>query len=128
VTRKANRGWGHPRYNQYDDADRLVAVTDAAQNSTVYGYDIENNIVGITDAANHHRAFACDALGEICKMVARSFKAQVSVVAQHCMLSVPAVVSGKDYQLDPLVDGLRIQVSKTFEGALIWIALDLHRN
>ena len=67
-----------------------------------------------------------DALGEICNMVAGSFKAQVSDVAAQCMLSVPTVVSGKDYELYPLVDGLRIQVSKTFEGALIWMTLDLH--
>jgi chemotaxis protein CheX len=67
-----------------------------------------------------------DALGEICNMVAGSFKAQVSDVAQQCMLSVPTVVSGKDYQLYPLVDGLRIQVSRSFEGALIWMTLDLH--
>ncbi|HMD83760.1 MAG TPA: chemotaxis protein CheX [Terriglobia bacterium] len=69
-----------------------------------------------------------DALGEICNMVAGSFKAQVSDVAAQCMLSVPTVVSGKDYQLYPLVDGLRIQVSKTFEGALIWMTLDLHSS
>jgi chemotaxis protein CheX len=69
-----------------------------------------------------------DALGEICNMVAGSFKAQVSDVADQCMLSVPTVVSGKDYQLYPLVDGLRIQVSKTFEGALIWMTLDLHSS
>jgi chemotaxis protein CheX len=67
-----------------------------------------------------------DALGEICNMVAGSFKARVSDVAEQCMLSVPTVVSGKDYQLYPLVDGLRIQVSNTFEGALIWMTLDLH--
>lgn len=67
-----------------------------------------------------------DALGEICNMVAGSFKAQLSDVAEQCMLSVPTVVSGKDYELHPLVDGLRIQVSKTFERALIWMTLDLH--
>ena len=69
-----------------------------------------------------------DALGEICNMVAGSFKARVSDVATQCMLSVPTVVSGKDYQLYPLVDGLRVQVSKTFEGALIWMTLDLHSS
>ena len=69
-----------------------------------------------------------DALGEICNMVAGSFKAQVSDVAAQCLLSVPTVVSGKDYQLYPLVDGLRVQVSKTFEGALIWMTLDLHSS
>jgi chemotaxis protein CheX len=68
-----------------------------------------------------------DALGEICNMVAGSFKAQLSDVAEQCMLSVPTVVSGKDYELYPLVDGIRIQVSRSFEGALIWMTLDLHR-
>ena len=67
-----------------------------------------------------------DALGEICNMVAGSFKAQLSDVAEQCMLSVPTVVSGKDYQLYPLADGLRIQVPRTFEGDLIWLTLDLH--
>ncbi|HTS71401.1 MAG TPA: chemotaxis protein CheX [Terriglobia bacterium] len=69
-----------------------------------------------------------DALGEICNMVAGSFKAQVSDLAGQCMLSVPTVVSGKDYQMYSLVDGLRIQVFKTFEGALVRMTLDLHNN
>jgi chemotaxis protein CheX len=67
-----------------------------------------------------------DALGEICNMVAGSFKGQLSDLAERCMLSVPTVVSGKDYQLYPLVDGLRIQVAKTFEGELVWMTVDLH--
>jgi chemotaxis protein CheX len=67
-----------------------------------------------------------DALGEICNMVAGSFKAQLSDIATQCMLSVPTVVSGKDYELYPLADGLRIQVSRSFEGALVWMTIDLH--
>ena len=69
-----------------------------------------------------------DALGEICNMVAGAFKGQIMDVIDQCMLSVPMVVSGKDYQLYPLADGLRIQVSKSFEGALIWMTLDLHNG
>ena len=69
-----------------------------------------------------------DALGEICNIVAGSFKAQVSDVAAQCMLSVPTVVSGSDYQLYPLVDGLRIQIARSLEGALIGMTLDLHGN
>ena len=42
-----------------------MAVTDAAQNLTVYGYDTENHLVDITDAANHETAFAYDALGRV---------------------------------------------------------------
>jgi chemotaxis protein CheX len=67
-----------------------------------------------------------DALGEICNMIAGSFKAQVMGLADQCMLSVPMVVSGKDYQLYPLADGERVQISPSFEGALVWITLDLH--
>jgi len=67
-----------------------------------------------------------DALGEICNMVAGSFKAAVSDIASQCMLSVPTVVSGNDYQLYPLVDGLRIQVAKSFENDRVWMMLDLH--
>ena len=44
---------------------RATEFTDAAQNSTIYGYDTENNMVGITDAANHQTAFAYDALGRV---------------------------------------------------------------
>jgi len=67
-----------------------------------------------------------DALGEICNMVAGSFKAQLSDIATQCMLSVPTVVSGKDYELFPLADGLRVQVARSFEEALVWMTLDLH--
>ena len=85
-------------------------------------------IAGKMLGTDEHTSEECirDALGEICNMVAGSFKAQVADVASQCMLSVPTVVSGKDYQMYPLVDGLRIQISRSFEGALIWMTLDLH--
>ncbi len=67
-----------------------------------------------------------DALGEICNMVAGAFKAHVMDIIEQCFLSVPMVVSGKDYEMHPLADGMRIQVSKSFEGELIWMTLDLH--
>ena len=77
---------------------------------------------------DEHTSEECirDALGEICNMVAGSFKAFVSDVVEQCMLSVPTVVSGKDYQLYPLADGMRIQACRSFEGALVWLTLDLH--
>ena len=53
-------------------------------------------------------------------------KPNSSDIATQCMLSVPTVVSGKDYELYPLADGLRIQVSRSFEEALVWMTLDLH--
>ena len=38
-----------------DDADRLITVTDAANNSTAY--DTENNLSSITDANGHTTSF-----------------------------------------------------------------------
>jgi YD repeat-containing protein len=42
----------------YDDADRLISVTDPANNVTTYNYDNENNLTSITDANNHTTNFA----------------------------------------------------------------------
>lgn len=43
-----------------------------------------------------------DALGEICNMVAGSFKSKIPGLSDGCMLSVPTTVTGSDYQIHPL--------------------------
>jgi chemotaxis protein CheX len=40
-----------------------------------------------------------DGVGEICNMVAGAWKGKVPELAQYCGLSVPAVITGKDYKL-----------------------------
>ncbi len=40
-----------------------------------------------------------DAMGEVCNMVAGAWKGSLPEIAARCMLSVPAVVTGTDYQL-----------------------------
>lgn len=85
---------------------------------------IASRMLGTSDDIGE--ASVRDALGEICNMVAGSCKSRLSELAPHCMLSVPTVVSGKDYHLYPLVDGVRTQVCKSLEGALVWMTLDLH--
>ena len=119
----------HPRV-----ADYTAMIGLAGDLCGVLSFRCGNNsamlIAGKMLGTDEHVSDECvrDALGEICNMVAGSFKGQLSDIAEKCMLSVPTVVSGKDYYLYPLVDGLRIQVSKTFEGALIWMTLDVHNN
>jgi YD repeat-containing protein len=49
----------------YDDADRLITVTDAATNVTTYGYDTESNLTSIKDANNHTTSFTLDAYGRV---------------------------------------------------------------
>jgi RHS repeat-associated protein len=49
----------------FDDADRLISVTDAAQNATQYSYDAEDDLLSITDANGHATSFTYDAFGRV---------------------------------------------------------------
>jgi chemotaxis protein CheX len=40
-----------------------------------------------------------DGMGEICNMLAGVWKGKAPELAAHCMLSVPAVITGRDYNL-----------------------------
>lgn len=40
-----------------------------------------------------------DAIGELCNMLAGSWKGRIPELAAHCGLSVPAVITGRDYKL-----------------------------
>jgi chemotaxis protein CheX len=40
-----------------------------------------------------------DAIGEICNILAGTWKSKVPELSSHCDLSVPAVITGRDYKL-----------------------------
>ena len=40
-----------------------------------------------------------DAVGEICNMLAGAWKGKIPELAANCGLSVPAVITGRDYHL-----------------------------
>jgi chemotaxis protein CheX len=67
-----------------------------------------------------------DAFGEVCNMIAGSFKAKIAGLADGCALSVPTVISGKDYALHSLANGERYEVIFSFEGNPLSVTLDLH--
>ena len=64
-----------------------------------------------------------DALGELCNMVAGNFKAKITSLADHCMLSVPTVISGDNYILQAAEPSEALQVPLNFEGSPVWISL-----
>lgn len=66
-----------------------------------------------------------DAVGEICNMVAGNFKAKVSSLADGCLLSVPTVITGNDFQCHPLTDGESFQVNLKFDNQPLWVVLEL---
>lgn len=76
--------------------------------------------VPLTDAAPHRS----DAIGEICNMVAGSFKAKIGL-EDKCMLSVPTVITGDDYQLHSLAAGDRVELFFVYGAEPLWVALEV---
>jgi len=74
-------------------------------------------------AADEGSREVLDALGEICNMVAGNFKNKIAGLADGCLLSVPTVVTGKNYSLHSLADVAALEVRLLFEGMLIIISL-----
>jgi len=65
------------------------------------------------------------AVGEICNMVAGSFKSKVVSLEDRCMLSVPTVISGDSYELHSLASGERIELPLMFGGEPLWFSLEV---
>lgn len=57
-----------------------------------------------------------DGVGEICNMVAGAWKSKVPNLAAHCGLSVPAVITGRDYNLHVQAPEFEVRGSYDFEG------------
>ena len=75
--------------------------------------------IGATEAAQ-------DAFGEVCNMIAGSFKGRITGLADGCALSVPTVIYGRDFTLFSLARGEHYEVVFSFEGQLLSVSLDLH--
>ena len=67
-----------------------------------------------------------DAMGEVCNMVAGNFKSKLAGGGENCMLSVPTVITGADYQLRSLADGETIELCLQFDDEPLWFSLELH--
>jgi CheY-specific phosphatase CheX len=67
-----------------------------------------------------------DAIAEVCNMVAGNFKSKITQLAEHCMLSVPTVIRGNDYEMVTVSDGDQITVGLAFDAAPVWFCLAVH--
>jgi chemotaxis protein CheX len=67
-----------------------------------------------------------DALGELSNMIAGNFKNKLDGIADGCLLSVPTIISGRDYKLRPLANSETLEDTLAFEGQPIIITLDVH--
>jgi chemotaxis protein CheX len=58
-----------------------------------------------------------DAIGEICNMLAGSWKGRVPQLAANCGLSIPAVITGRNYKLHVQAPEFKLDQSYSFEDA-----------
>ncbi len=58
-----------------------------------------------------------DGIGEICNMLAGAWKGKVPDLAAHCGLSVPAVITGRDYHLHVQAPEFQLHHTYFFEDA-----------
>jgi chemotaxis protein CheX len=66
-----------------------------------------------------------DAVGEICNMVAGSFKNKISGLGDGCLLSVPTVITGGNYSVHSRVSD-NVQTWLSFEGEPLIVSLEVH--
>jgi CheY-specific phosphatase CheX len=85
---------------------------------------LASQMLGISaDDPNCEKA-ACDALGEVCNVVAGYFKAKVGL-GDTCKLSVPTIIMGSDYQFHTTQAFERMVLPVIYEGETMWATLEI---
>jgi len=77
------------------------------------------------DASEVHEQ-VWDAIGEVANMIAGNFKNKLTGISDSCMLSVPTVISGSDYDYHSMADTGPLEIILGFEGAPISVAVEIH--
>lgn len=62
-----------------------------------------------------------DSIGEVCNMLAGGWKGRFPKLASECMLSVPTIVTGRDYRLHIQKPSVKIERTYKFESHLLSI-------
>jgi len=76
-------------------------------------------------AAGPETSAWADAIGEIANMVAGNFKSKITELTDGCVLSVPTIVTGEDYEVHQIGRGQRIEVCLDYEGQPVWVTMDI---
>jgi chemotaxis protein CheX len=64
-----------------------------------------------------------DGIGEICNMLAGGWKGKVPELAANCGLSVPAVITGRDYKLHVQAPEFQLHHTYSFEGSAFEVTI-----
>ncbi len=90
--------------------------------SRVSAVKIACRLLGVAEEEAAHQAI--DAVGEVCNMVAGDFKAKIGL-EDKCMLSVPTVISGDNYEFHSLAADERIEFPLCLDGYPVWFSVQI---
>ncbi len=76
-------------------------------------------------AAAESEEQVADALGEVCNMIAGNFKNKLAGTDERCMLSVPSVISGEEYNFHSMAEGRSLETLVLFDQAAVTVRLQL---
>ena len=83
-------------------------------------------MLGISPDDPNAQNAACDALGEICNIVAGYFKARIGL-GDACHLSVPTIIVGQNYRFCSGKVGERLELALLYEGDILWATLEVEQ-
>lgn len=86
------------------------------------GTKLAEKMLGTSECENE----VLDALGEICNMLAGSFKSRIPGVADTCMLSIPTTIAGEDYHVHALRGGERFETVVKCDDQLMQVILHVN--
>jgi len=85
---------------------------------------LASQMLGISPDDPGSAKAASDALGEICNVLAGDFKAKIGY-GEACMLSVPTVVTGRDYHFRSRNTHERLELKVAYESDVLLTALEI---
>jgi CheY-specific phosphatase CheX len=94
------------------------------QCSATASVSLASHMLGISPEDSDAQKTACDALGEMCNILAGYFKARVGL-GDKCMLSVPTIIVGRDYKFRSPKTYERLELPLAYEGETLWATLEI---
>ena len=101
-----------------------IRASFTLQCSNASAIKLASQMLGIAPDAPDAQTAACDALGDVCNSVAGSFKANIGL-GDACMLSVPTIITGRDYRFCSRESYERMELSLLFEGETLAATLEV---
>lgn len=119
--------WTAPYDEPRSELAAIVGMAGALRGMTIVGCSRKTaRTLGarmLGEATTVSDTTICDALGEICNMIAGNFKSKIPGLADGCKLSVPTLVSGGDFCLRGIDSDSTIHVALALEERPMWITL-----